>query len=69
MLRLQPALPTFVSLAVPTKKGGPFGPPLPGSVWFLRQCCDVLQAQFVGLAEHAVHEQAKDAEDGVEAHV
>ena len=35
----------------------------------LRQCGDVFQAKFVSLAEHTVHEQAEDTEDGVKAHV
>jgi hypothetical protein len=30
---------------------------------------DVLETKFVGLAKHAVHEEAEDAENGVEAHV
>jgi len=35
----------------------------------LCQCGHVLEAQFVGLAQHPVHEEAEDAEDRVEAHV
>lgn len=41
-----------------------FGVPL-----ILCQCGHVLEAQFVGLAQHPVHEEAEDAEDRVEAHV
>lgn len=52
------------------QKGEPFGPPtlllkyLP-----LGKRCDILQAKFVSFAEHPVHEQTEDAEDGIEAHV
>lgn len=35
----------------------------------LDQRGDVLQAQLVGLTQHPIHKEAKDAEDRVEAHV
>ena len=34
-----------------------------------REGLHVLQSQLIGLAEHTVHEETKDTEDGIVAHV